>query len=417
MSEKEKPKLKPAEENPWYVLATICDKWDEDDGEKFIVNGKVLTNCEVWNARLNFFIDSNQKKALHDNDAPLFTVPKWDDIKGEIEARFRKRTNGCELPKVTDNIDFSNTKFSSKVDFNYFIFNRSVDFSASRFVMDAEFKYSFFCGIADFSEQLKFERKAKFHSAIFSDHAVFRKTKFCGDAIFGLAIFKFHSDFEGAIFKGECNLAKCEFRMSCDFFAAQFRTQYPLLANVNLFEISTFTTYKKHWPDPQNCEQNPEAAKATCEILREQMETQGLHDEAHFFFRRERHFAVKMLTPWQRLPNNLFACLSAYGFSLKRPLRALALLWALPMLIFWVNICTGKCANTIGAELWISLTKMAGLSIANIFQITELQRVYWPDVIECLPWGLKFLGGAQTLLAIPLLFLLLLGLRNRFRLK
>lgn len=147
------------------------------------------------------------------------------------------------------------------------------------------------------------------------------------------------------------------------------------------------------------------------------METQGLHDEAHFFFRRERHFAVKMLTPWQRLPNNLFACLSAYGFSLKRPLRALALLWALPMLIFWVNICTGKCANTIGAELWVSLIKMAGLSIANIFQITGLQRVYWSDFIECLPWGLKFLGGAQTLLAIPLLFLLLLGLRNRFRLK
>ena len=147
------------------------------------------------------------------------------------------------------------------------------------------------------------------------------------------------------------------------------------------------------------------------------MEAQGLHEQAHFFFRREMHFAVKMLSPWQRLPNNLFACLSAYGFSLKRPLCALALLWALPMLIFWVNICTGKCANTIGAELWVSLIKMAGLSIANIFQITGLQRVYWSYFIECLPWGLKFLGGLQTLLAIPLLFLLLLGLRNRFRLK
>ena len=61
------------------------------------------------------------------------------------------------------------------------------------------------------------------------------------------------------------------------------------------------------------------------------------------------HFAVKMLTPWQRLPNNLFACLSAYGFSLKRPLRALALLWALP--IFWDNL-TGMpngCINSAHA--------------------------------------------------------------------
>ena len=58
-----------------------------------------------------------------------------------------------------------------------------------------------------------------------------------------------------------------------------------------------------------------------------------------------------------------------------------------------------------------------GLSVSNLLQITGLQRVYWSDFIECLPWGLKFLGGLQTLLAIPLLFLLLLGLRNRFRLK
>ena len=31
MSEKDNTELKPAEENPWYVLATICDKWHEDD--------------------------------------------------------------------------------------------------------------------------------------------------------------------------------------------------------------------------------------------------------------------------------------------------------------------------------------------------------------------------------------------------
>jgi hypothetical protein len=33
------------------------------------------------------------------------------------------------------------------------------------------------------------------------------------------------------------------------------------------------------------------------------------------------------------------------------------------------------------------------------------------------PTALQILSGAQTLLGIPLLFLLLLGLRNRFRLK
>ena len=35
MSEKDNTELKPAEENPWYVLATICDKWDKDDEAHF----------------------------------------------------------------------------------------------------------------------------------------------------------------------------------------------------------------------------------------------------------------------------------------------------------------------------------------------------------------------------------------------
>jgi hypothetical protein len=138
-----------------------------------------------------------------------------------------------------------------------------------------------------------------------------------------------------------------------------------------------------------------------------------------------------MLSPWQRLPNQLFACLSAYGFSLKRPLRALGILWFFPALIyaFWL-ICLGcvDCSGSLqtcvaqqsacqSSALQSALTG-SGLSLSNILQFTGLQRAYFGySYISCLPSWLKFLGGAQTLLAIPLLFLLLLGLRNRFRLK
>ena len=85
--------------------------------------------------------------------------------------------------------------------------------------------------------------------------------------------------------------------MPCNFSGVQFRKYYPDLANTIFEKIYSFSKayrYGNIWPNPKNCEQNPETAKATCEILREQMEAQGLHEQAHFFFRREMHFASKI---------------------------------------------------------------------------------------------------------------------------
>ena len=416
MSEKDNTELKPAEENPWYVLATICDKWDEDDDEKFIVNDKVLTNCEVWNSWVIPSLSEKTISAIGKSQSTGFPGPKWIAIKHEVEARFKRRTSGGELPDLSKEINLRDTTFSKEADFGCFYFPTNVGFDRSIFVKNVSFKNTFFAGTISNLDTIFFG-KTFFHLATFCSYARFRNVIFFEDVTFAHTVFEYYSHLEGSKFERQSNFRNCQFNKACNLRRVKFKKEYPLLEGSKFDEKSTVTAKKEYWPSPQNCEQNPEEAKATCEILREQMEAQGLHEQAHFFFRREMHFAGKMLSPWQRLPNNLFACLSAYGFSLKRPLGALALLWALPMLIFWVNICTGKCANTIGAELWVSLIKMAGLSIANIFQITGLQRVYWSDFIECLPWGLKFLGGLQTLLAIPLLFLLLLGLRNRFRLK
>jgi len=112
---------------------------------------------------------------------------------------------------------------------------------------------------------------------------------------------------------------------------------------------------------------------------------------------------------------------SDYGHSLKRPTWALAMLWFFPAMVYWPYLYIGGYTDIFNLEFWNSVARTSvlssGLSLGNLFQFTGLQRGYLIDIIKGLPWGLKFLGGAQTLLAIPLLFLLLLGLRNRFRLK
>jgi hypothetical protein len=427
MSENDNDTSKPAEENPWYVLATIHKGIIPVEGTtEFQSWLNAFSSREVWNSWAISKLNDKQKKFIREKKPDIFDEsPPWDSIKKDVQKRLQQR--GVEsIPALELAMDMSSLNFVDDAHFARFIFPAKVIFSDSIFTKIADFEHAVFFNYAGFTG-CQFLSDSDFSHVSFSwvnfQKAIFSQDVFFTDAAFQKAdfiraIFEKTCSFVRSRFNSDCYFDFCHFKNTPTFREVMFKKEYPTLTCTIFHEKITLSTNKAiNWPDPQNCEQNPEVAKVTCEVLREQMETQGLHDEAHFFFRRERHFAVKMLTPWQRLPNNLFACLSAYGFSLKRPLGALALLWALPMLIFWVNICTGKCANTIGAELWVSLIKMAGLSIANIFQITGLQRVYWSDFIECLPWGLKFLGGAQTLLAIPLLFLLLLGLRNRFRLK
>jgi hypothetical protein len=415
MSEKDNTELKPAEENPWYVLATLYgEEPDEATQNK---------NRMAWNSWAVSKLNESDKQAIVlSNKDGLGEIKKWEGKNGfkeKAEELFKQRLPSEKFSQLekTPIVEFSDTFFVNAVDMRDFIFPIRTSFKNSYFKEDVSFHGAFFYHMVSFGKKVTFAGKAEFIAVYFSDLVLFKEAKFYGDAHFGLVVFKDRSNFREAIFHSQSSFSECTFDMPCNFFATKFIQEFPEFVNMIFREKITLSIRQEDWPDTNNCEQNPEEAKVTCEILREQMEAQGFHEQAHFFFRREMQFASKIGSSIQRLPYKLFGLFSDYGHSIARPLSALAWLWALPMVIFWVNVCTGKCANTIGAELWVSLIKMAGLSIANIFQITGLQRVYWSDFIECLPWGLKFLGGAQTLLAIPLLFLLLLGLRNRFRLK
>jgi uncharacterized protein YjbI with pentapeptide repeats len=427
MSEKDNTELKPAEENPWYVLATIYnqDIMPVEGTMEFQYGLNAIRSRQAWNSWAISKLNDKQKKFIREKKPDILDEsPQWDSIKKDVQKRLQKL--GIEsIPPLELAMDMSSLKFVDDAHFANFIFPVKVSFCESQFERSSGFKGAFFFGHADFGDVIFFDQAifqesnfadSSFTRTVFAQESFFTDTSFIGVNFIG-AQFKGNSFYVGAKFQDYSFFDGCQFKKPCNFRKAKFEKSYPIFEGVTFHEKSTVTAKKEFWPNHKKCEQDPEPSKDSCANLRHLMNTQGLPEKAHFFFRREMHFASKIGSIWQRLPFLLFGWLSDYGHSLKRPIWALAILWFFPTVIFWVNICTGKCANTIGAELWISLTKMAGLSIANIFQITGLQRVYWSDFIECLPWGLKFLGGAQTLLAIPLLFLLLLGLRNRFRLK
>lgn len=393
--------LKPAEENPWYVLATICDQWQADD-TPLMHKGSQLENAQVWNSWIRSRLDDKQQQVLA-GDPPkyLIRVPEWKAIEQSVKQRFAVRAsqNKHFLDKdFLTTIDFKSHEFKRPLNFSYFIFpdNVLIDFRGSKFHKPVMFNYTYSYGFL------------RFDHAHFLDPIDFRSARLgCTD--FTAAIFEADCDFRLVLFKESVRFGGCEFIKPCDLADAQFIKEYPKLVNtifrekINLSAKSN-TREKIYWPDPKNCKQNPEQAKASCEVLRHTMNNQGLPEQAHFFFRHEMQFAGRIGSLWQRLPYKLFGWLSDYGYSIYRP--------AFGLMVLWFGF-----ASVYKVFSSLSFTESLGLSIASLFQFTGWQRVYFSEVMTDLPVWLKILAGSQTIAGIVSLFLLGLGLRNRFRFK
>ena len=430
MSEKETPKLTPAEENPWYVLATIYnqDIIPVEATMEFQFGLNATRSRQTWNSWAISKLNDKQKKFIREKKPDILDEsPQWDSIKKDVQKRLQQR--GIEsIPPLELAMDMSSLKFVDDAHFANFIFPVKVSFCESQFERSSGFKGAFFFGHADFGDVIFFDQAifqesnfadSSFTRTVFAQESFFTDTSFIGVNFIG-AQFKGNSFYVGAKFQGYSFFDACQFKKPCNFRKAKFEKSYPVFEGVTFHEKSTVTAKKEFWPDPKNCEQDPEIAKASCADFRHLMNTQGLPEQAHFFFRREMLFASKIGSVWQRFPYLLFGWFSDYGHSLKRPTWALAMLWFFPATVYWPYLYIGGYTDIFSLEFWNSVARTSvlssGLSLGNLFQFTGLQRVYLIDIIKGLPWGLKFLGGAQTLLAIPLLFLLLLGLRNRFRL-
>ena len=153
-------------------------------------------------------------------------------------------------------------------------------------------------------------------------------------------------------------------------------------------------------------------------------------EDQHFFFRREMMFTSHQETFVRRVPYQVYKCLSDYGDSIARPLSLITLVWIIGFALLWAYFagCRYICREGINAHLpyctqspalkpeWDGWTA-AGLSFSNLFLLYGFGRVFFEEVQKTLPLTLKLLSGLQTVVSLPLLFLLGLGLRQRFRLR
>lgn len=391
------------------------------------------------------------------NDTTFEGVAWFNDATFSNDAGFNDTTfsGGARFIYATFDGDahFSGATFEGIADFSYATFDEGAWFSGVNFNGDARFIVGIFKGtawfsgatfegIADFSDAT-FEGDVGFDNVFFNKPTRFSRSQFNTNASFNSAQIKQAFDLSGARFKEVPNFRQTH----CE--------EAPLLDDV-LIE-STIIKQRKSSHDPDFI------VTANYRALK-RLAIQG-HDHKHeveFFaeeLRAQRIMVHKFLS-WDWWLSALFAITSDYGRSILRPIA-----WWLPVMLisalsYLLSATLAKAPKSWGDAIYQSIVSWyhgIQLVIPTLFHIswlpekTEFQqasckggsvvaaaynlavskgliipgiadRTLIIQAYDCLydgdvPFAISWIMGIQTLLSAALLFLLLLGIRNRFKLK
>lgn len=409
--------LTPANQNPLYLLATTYG-----EHETSFEGTLESRNRRIWNGFMAHTCPQEQKDRL----ATLLEVdpeelrPLSDSEIQHIEERFELANVPFEsLPRPEEmhlrSIRLHRLVFEKPVLLAKRVFPFSADFGGSRFSSNFSMNKSILA-TARFSDAV-FERNAYFHEAKIGiigrigNATEFKNTKFSGHATFSKAVLK-AADFTKSRFDTAARFDDTVFYAGCPkFYEASLPedTIFPLHASNwggPHHRIDHFENNEPHTPLQLKIESNSFTA------LRRRMEELQRPEDAHFFTRME--FRTKEKPKgWYGLLVKLYGWFSDYGYSIGRPLAALAFLVILGCAAntgYFFSSST-SLENPPSSPTWAGF----GLSFSNTFRFFGLGKLIDQNLITGLPSVLKFFSGLQTVLGFIFSFLLGLGLRNHFR--
>lgn len=460
--QEENPSLVPARENFWYALATLYGE-EGQNHEK---------NRDTWNSVIcRNFNDKEIMDIKSRIQIEIVSLDKWDsEHKKDVENRlavinpyFVDKMYNYTLAEKIDmhslrisevffvrkfvfpNISFEKTHFVNKVDFEWALFIGETNFRGVKFYQNAKFNDAYFQKEDVNFSGSRFNLEANFVQTIFGRNAIFTKTIFneinlnantldtdrCSHDIttdhsadFDHAQFNRNAIFDKSIFYGRTNFANAIFNSYTNFGDAQFHNSAPRFYDSKLKKDTVFATDdESKWPIYKKGNKIDKGDKNAYAHLRQIMYDQHRPDDAHFFYRQE--MAWKAYHEKSRMHRWLimkpYKWFSGYGHSAVRPLGCFAAVLALPALVVWLmqliewvapfRIGWLECIMPKGKTGWDILR----VSAANMSPPFGFQRKYVCGEFECESFGWIFVGGLQSILAIALVFLIGLALRNRFR--
>jgi hypothetical protein len=367
-----------------------------------------------------------------------------------------------ESAKFSKSASFGKVKFSSYADFKRSDFEDGASFSSAIFESPALFDTASFGNDADF-RAATFHGSAEFRGACFGDRPIFRNVRFVGDADFQAAAFGDDISFEcahfsrsadfsasirpdaektrlefnaitfaGASFLGDATFEGRKFKSTTRFgrprdtqdaCAAVFRG----IPNFHGCELHQDTDFRDTmFRDDFDAIQGPDAARAY-RTLKLAMEKAKATREEQQFFRLEMRAEHPGMRFWPRTISSIYAAVSDYGFSLRRPVIALLAASMLTGLIHcalanaeasrWQALLPSADFDPDRTLQWFRYVAINTLPVPG-FDKTQMElreALFGKDgPVVSIAMGLEMI---HKIISLGCVFLLGLALRNLFKMK
>ncbi len=380
------------------------------------------------------------------------------------EAVFRCRTR-FDGSRFRNTVYFNCAAFCGDVVFNNSTFGGAAYFQGAKFSYTDRclgeqlvqsggvgFKFCKFRLSADF-KKARFEANAFFDRANFRDSTYFVETVFANQASFLGSNFAAEASFSDSRFKNAATFHDAHFHATTSFRRAQFHRppgyfQTRVHEDTDFSEVDWSEAERRYTLIPsigerKSEDQNQLASRLypdthppltstfidrdreidhairAWERLAVIMNGIGNHAEEHKFFRfamRARRFRSQ--SRLFKLANWLFEVLAAYGWSVRRSLGFWSAVWLLPSLLF---ACRAHALSDVGWWPLVLQSMAVSFSNAHAFLGLGSQGGYLREaregLLDTIPCLLTVTGTFQAVFGPILLFLLLLTLRNRFRIR
>jgi uncharacterized protein YjbI with pentapeptide repeats len=320
-------------------------------------------------------------------------------------ASFFGRGASFEGATFAGKVTFRNAVFSGQRSLDGAVFDQATFsdlaiFGGTTFDCRATFRGALLIYMAGFKGAI-FVEEADFTKATLS-RTTFERTIFSGQVEFNNTVFADHAIFLGVNFEGPSSFVNAEMNGETSFEDAVFKTDPPRFFGAKLHQGTVWRGIK--WPTPKGAKKAGTFIEAYA-CLKLEMDRLKKHEDELDLFALEMQSRRALLGPWRGLPIAIYGALSDFGRSYLRPLVALFYLALIGTLAF------------LPSES-LSPGQSLGLSFANSLNVFGFRRDFFePAVIARLPTWLEAFSALQTILGAILLFLVGLGIRNKFRMK
>jgi hypothetical protein len=468
-AEPEGSEFTPAEENPWYLLATLHgDPLNKD--VNFPDEALAIQNRLAWNRFMAGQISTEQLNMLKElkkaDGTPRFSdlelTPYDENGLTELYTQFRNR-GGTKLPDhefsfggnsldhdfscmiFPFDVDFSCSRFNGDANFINSVFLSGVNFTSAIIRYDAKFSRVTFLGNVNFSSS-KFSGRAEFDESNISMHIDFTETKFMDTLKFNNALIKRDANFIeaeissealflGASFLGITSFRSVNFSRMADFSSAVFSGPTDFI-NASFSDIASFINAKFAHPvqfDKARFKKHPpEFHGASLH------EGTRWHDVTWPPIPGSRADAIDHLDNYERLKQEMERLKKheAEQFFFIRETQCREVRDGFPKnlvsrLFGWFSDYGTSVAKPLKALaatwaicgiLFENLTTMPAakawlFSAASLFDLLGARRNFFEAEMKEMRGFAAFVATVETAVGLVLLFLLGLALRNRFRMR